>query len=291
MRAALILLAVSGACLAWAQTPDIAFYTDLRPTLLYGNGGVGTTRWYDPMGRHSVVGLRMLLEPGLRVQASQRLQRIPNDPDDDLLDELYVENRGEWRLGKQYLPFGDGVMLNECAPAMRLDTQLVFDDAPIKVAVADGGSGRVRGVSARVGRRLGLSVAYGNHFGASGSSLTPIRDPDEALGRNRGYRLALGMDVDLPLGKGVFEAEWLELREAETREDRPKDVSELRWSTTSFRPLETFTVAWSRDWSESRDFLRFEGEWRIDQKVVLAPFVRFDGATWHDLAITARIRI
>lgn len=289
-RVSLLIVAVLLASAACAQTPEIALFADLRPSLTSSEGENATLRWYDPLGRHSVVGFRVILEPGLRGKVSQRLQRIDGDPDEDLIDELYLERRGEWRVGKQYLPFGDGVLLRESAPAVRYDTRIVIDEAPIQLAYVDAGGGKTRGFVGRVGRRLGLSFAVGNHFGIGAGTLATVRSALEAPGRYRGYGLVLGADAEVPLGDGLLEAEFAQFRNGETAADETISASELRWSLMPRGRRERYEIAWSRNWSQPRNLFRFELEIPLEERLTLAPMVRFADGSWHDLSVTARVR-
>ncbi|HRF58420.1 MAG TPA: hypothetical protein PLH94_00740 [Fimbriimonadaceae bacterium] len=276
---------------ASAQTPEFTLKIDLRPTYMSERGDHTTFRWYDSMGRHSTIGLQLNLEPGYRIWVSQRLQKIDNDPDRDQLDEYYLEDPGNWRLGRQYLPFGDRILLRSSAMAARLDTQLLLAALPIAIAYADGGKGKVRGVVGRIGRGFGVSVAVGDHFGISASDLTPIRSPEAAPGRGRGYRFVLGGDYGQRFGPILLEGEYAAFRRGSTELDADLDVSDLR-ATVSPATANgmKLTGAWSREWRSKEDFYRIEGELPIGPKLQMIPFVRFARGDWERLGITVRIR-
>ena len=119
MRRLLALAAAMAGASALAQIPDVTIKVDAGLTYRSVRNGETTLRWYDGFGKHSTVGLLFWLEPGWRVYVSERLQRIEGDGDNEQLDEYYVEDPGIWRLGKQYLPFGRGLLLRESARAAR----------------------------------------------------------------------------------------------------------------------------------------------------------------------------
>jgi len=290
-RVGAVLALVVTSFAASAQTPEFTLKIDLRPTYMSERGDHTTFRWYDSMGRHSTIGLQLNLEPGYRIWVSQRLQKIDNDPDRDQLDEYYLEDPGNWRLGRQYLPFGDRILLRSSAMAARLDTQLLLAALPIAIAYADGGKGKVRGVVGRIGRGFGVSVAVGDHFGISASDLTPIRSPEAAPGRGRGYRFVLGGDYGQRFGPILLEGEYAAFRRGSTELDADLDVSDLR-ATVSPATANgmKLTGAWSREWRSKEDFYRIEGELPIGPKLQMIPFVRFARGDWERLGITVRIR-
>ncbi|MCH8978553.1 MAG: hypothetical protein IH945_04835 [Armatimonadetes bacterium] len=274
-----------------AQTPEVALFADLRPSWFMERGQISRIRWYDPHGRYSVLGFHIVLETGNRVKITQRLEKIDNDGDPDNLDEYYVESRGTWRIGKQYLPFGQQNILRETTPALRYDTELLFDAAPIKIAVGDNGRNLTRGIFARVGDEVGVSFAIGNHIGIQGTALTQFQRPESAPGRGRGHQKAYGFDASYPLAGGTVEAEWVSLRDGDTPQDVDRDLSDLRYRFTTRKTNYVVTVAWSRSWERQTDWYRVYAEIPISRKVVWEPFVRFRGFGWQDFGLTARIRL
>ncbi len=148
---------------------------------------------------------------------AQRLQRIPNDGDEEQLDQYYVEDPGLWRLGKQYLPFGRGLLLRESGRAARGDTNLIFQNLPISAAICDNGRDRTRGVFGRVGSTVGVSFAVGNNIGIQGTSLNAVRRPEDNPGAGRGYKFALGVDGAKRFWIFTVQGEVLALRRGHTR--------------------------------------------------------------------------
>lgn len=273
-----------------AQFPDVQIKLDLRPTYLSSRGDRTTLRWYDPMGRHSTVGLVMLLEPGYRFFVSQRLERIDGDPDGDQLDELYLENPGNWRIGRQYLPFGQKNILRESVMGASAETQLVIAALPLAIAACDGGKNMQRGAVGRVGERFGVSFAVGNHFGIAGTAQNQVRNAFESPGLGRGHRLALGADYVMGVGQFTFLAEYVALRQGETDLDPDEDISDLRLVFRFPYVRARVLGAWSREWNTKRDYYRIEGELPLGDKLTLQPFLRFSGGQWQDFGITARVR-
>jgi hypothetical protein len=276
--------------LAFAQTPDVFVRLDTYLTYRSVKGGDTTLRGYDWLGRHSVVGLELALEPGFRGWVSQRLQRIPNDADPEQLDEYFIEDPGLWRLGKQYLPFGQMRMIRENGRAARGDTNLLFENLPISAAILDNGQGRSRGVIGRIGSRVGLSFAVGKNFAAQGTSLNLVRSPEDAGGVGRGYGVLVGLDGSRRFGKYEVSMEAVALRNGATPLDIEREVSDL---ALSYRPSRdsAVTLGWSRDWNQRMDFFRAQARFTLLPDVHLEPFVRFRQGNLYDLGVSFRVKM
>lgn len=282
--------AVLATCFAAAQTPDLVIFTDARMSFVTRDGGDSRLRWYDPMGRHGVVGLSMVLENGYRVMLTQRLERVPGDGDPELLDEAYINNPGFWRVGRQFLPFGTQTLFRESVLAARLDTQLVFGELPLQIAGCDGGSGRTRGVAGRIGRSTGVSFAFGDHFGIASTALTPIRTPEETPGRGRGWEFVVGADSTVPWGPGEVQFEFVVLRDGHSAQDQDEDVSDLRYTALALDEQLKLTAAWTRKWQDRGDFVRLESELQTTRNLALTSFLRFGDRGEAELGFGARVR-
>lgn len=280
-----------GASVAFAQVPDVAPFLELHPSWQVRSTKKSLFEWNDPMGRYSLVGLRMILEPGYRVYVAQRFQKIDGTGDPDTMDEYYVENRGHWRLGKQYLPFGRREILKSTVLAARFDTDLLFDALPLSIAACDGGSGRTRGVVAHIGGPIGISLAFGNHLGIQGTDLSKFRYLEEAPGIGRGHRFAIGGDTTTSLGSAQLSLEWTSLRRGETDLDTDKDLSDVRLRYKLPGTQYRANMGWSRDWSDRKDFLTFEFDLQDNSKISYMPMLRMEGLTFHDFGFSAVFRL
>lgn len=285
-RALCIFLAVPA--LSFAQSPDVVVRLDVNPNYQIDSGGVSRFRWYDPLGKHSTVGISMILEPGFRLLVTERLQRMPGD--DDQLDEWYLEDEGNWRVGKQYLPFGRQGILRESALAARVDTNLVIEGLPIALAACDAGPGRQRGLTGRLGGRIGLSFAVGSRFGAQGTSLGVVRDPDLAPGEGRGYRQVIGLDFWRRLGSWRVQGEAAFFRAGQTSLDKDMSVTDLQFSQGR-ATLNTFTLGWSRDWAAVGDIYRAQAHVLMARSLWLEPILRFKGDRFFDFAVSLRAKL
>jgi hypothetical protein len=275
---------------AQAQTPDWLVKVNLRLTVYSQKDGGTSFRMFDKFGRHSTVGLWLTIEPGFQVVLAQRIQQIDDDVDQDQLDELYIEDPGYWRAGKQYLPFGRGLTLRESVSGARVDSRVGGDAIPASIAACDGGRGQTKGLSARFGGNFGLSVAAGEHFGTAATSLTRIRRPEETPGSGRGYRAALGADYSSQKGRWKGTVEAVALRDGHTDEDRDLEASVMLFEYTVRRD-ETVTLGWSRDWTEGRNFFHAEARMPIAEAAWLEPAIRFRDREFFDLAVTLNLRL
>lgn len=274
---------------AAAQIPDVRFRGDVTGTFLTRPTGASTFRLYSPVGRYSTVGLTVYLENGLVATITERLQLFAGDADDELLDEYTVEDPGIWKIGKQYLPFGSGLLLRESVRAARADTNLVFEGVPIVAAVFDGGKGRPRGLMGRVGpRSYGASVEIGDHIGVSGSALAIVRGPDGSPGRSGGWRQAYGLDASYRVGSSLYRAEFIALREGQGG-DRDRTLLDLSF-TRDLRRRDSVIGEVIVDPDRQQTFLRFSGNFGNGRGVFLEPVVIFRGGGVDRLGAGLRYR-
>lgn len=271
-----------------AQAPDIRARLDLALTFDSREGSPGRVRLYSPLGRPSTVGLTLLLENGLNVNVSERLQRLPGDSGADLFDEAYIEDPGLYRVGKQYLPFGSGRLLRESVLALRIDSNLIAENLPVTLAFANEGRGRQNGVFVRVGRGFGASLAYGEHFGIDATDLGVIRHPEDAPGRGRGWRQAIGFDAARRAGKLSLSGEFASFLGGP---DRPLTVLDLE-GVFAADAYHSIGLGYSHtEGSQQRDFLRLFGRVHATRNVDVEPLVRIRGSRLFDLAATLRLKL
>ena len=274
--------------LSYAQAPDIRAKLDLAVTFEIRPGGYESARLYSPLGRPSTVGLSLLLESGLNVVISQRLGRLPKDPNIDLFDEAYAEDPGLYRIGKQYLPFGSGRLLRESVLAFRIDSNLIAENLPVSLAIAQGGKDRQNGVVLRVGRGIGASAAFGEHFGISGTALGLVRHPDEAPGRGRGWAQAFGFDARRRSGKVTLSGDLVALAGGPDRNLSIFDA-EATYVADGYR---TIGAGYSRAFGDRQaDYYRLFGRLRAARNLDVEPLVRLKGNDLYDLAVTLRLRL
>src|SRR5579872_3968517 len=129
-------------CAAHAQLPDATIKLNLYGDYVTDHTGRTTTRLYDTLGHLSTVGLQFRTDLGVQLFVTQKLQIVQHGGDPDQLDQYYVESEGNWRVGKQYLPFAQNGLFNESALAVRSDWTIPQLELPIKVSACDAGPGR-----------------------------------------------------------------------------------------------------------------------------------------------------
>lgn len=290
MRRFLILTVLGSAVVGLAQTPDVRIRTDVRMNYRSLRGEDSALRWYDTLGRPSLIEVEFELEPGFKAHVSERFQKIRGDADSEQLYEYYVEDPGLWKIGKQLLPFGRNALIRDTGRGARADTNLVLDRLPLAVAVGDNGPGRLRGVYVRVGSRFGISGALGSGIASHSGSLTLVRRPEDGPGHGRGYRLALGVDYAQLVGDTSIRAEALGLRNGHTVADGDTEITDLSF-TYGARPTWSATFGWSREWRASYNMFRAEGRLEVYRNVYLEPIVRFRDGALYDAGISVRVRL
>ncbi|MDM7461913.1 MAG: hypothetical protein P3X24_009755 [bacterium] len=207
-RLTLLTIAIGQALMASAQYPTVFFGARLH-LQARAEEGTSTVRWYDDLGRHSVVFLQLYHEAGYGAYVAQRLQNPRPDRDRTALDEAYLERLGGWRIGKFYAPFSAGLLLNESVLAVQSPTQFAIGELPMRVAYLYNGSDRQQGVYVRVGTANGgASVGVGRHFGINPHAFAIWELPERARPQ-QGYDMLYGADYTLRLGEAQAQLEWL----------------------------------------------------------------------------------
>lgn len=193
----------------WCQPPTVFFGARLNPQMRFEQKET-LLRWYTDKGEHSVVFLRFYFENHYSLYLAQRLQRIPGDADgDSMIDELYGERIGGWRVGKFYLPFGTGWLFRESVIAIQAPSRFAIGALPMQVAYVFNGATRQQGFLTRVGTsRGGVSMLVGRHFGINATAFTPWRLPEETLPRE-GYAQLYGADYQWDWGDQRLSLEWV----------------------------------------------------------------------------------
>lgn len=205
---ALLWVVWAQALTAWAQHPTVFFGARLH-LQARAEENTSTLRWYDDLGRHSVVFLQLYHEAGYGAYVAQRLQNPKPDRDRTALDEAYLERLEGWRVGKFYAPFGAGLLLNESVMAIQSPAQFAIGDLPMRVAYLYNGAERHQGVYVRVGTATGgASVGVGRHFGINPHAFALWELPERARPQ-QGYDTLYGADYTLQLGGVRAQLEWL----------------------------------------------------------------------------------
>lgn len=287
-------------CVAWmatvglvaaarAQVPDVSIKLEMFPTYLSLSSGHTTTRLYDSLGRLSTVALQFQTELGVRIYVAEKLQIIPGGGDDDNLDQYYAETAENWRVGKQYLPFGQNGLVREDAVAVRSYLTMPLLNVPFQVAGCDNGSGKQRGVIGRIGDNYGLSFAIGEHFGIDGTSFAYLRPPTQAAGAGHGFHAILGLDYGSGTGPWYLVGELVALRGPESATDAEDELSDvaLRFKPSRWHDYE---VGWSHAVEAHVDVFRVRGSIRVNKQVTVDPMVRFRDGTFYDLTVSLHVK-
>gem|GEM_PF-619585 len=283
-------LLLYSASTAYAQVPDVSIKLNLYGSYLSEQPGRTTVRLYDALGHLSTVGLRVRTDLGFQAFVAQKLQLIPHGGDSDQLDEYYVESPGNWIIGKQYLPFGQGALIHESALAVRSSAYITQLELPVTFAACDAGPGRQVGVIGRVGDHFGVSGAFGQHFGISGTSLALIRPPTQAADVGHGFDDVYGIDYSSQQDEWSFRVEGLLLRGPETPSDKSDVVADLavHYDPSAQRGYEVGVTHSAR---ERADFVRIQGFIKPYTKLSIEPMVRFRNAQLLDVSVVLHVKL
>ncbi len=285
MRIAAVIAAAGLAALAPAQTPTVTPFIDLRIGFAVIGDSDAALRPYGPDGRFSRVGLQIAFERGVRGLVTQRFGSPTAGSDQDAIEEAFLEQPGEWRIGKMFMPFGRGLTLRETGIGAEYRTSLLLDDLPIRIAYSGQNQRRTEGISARVGRIWGASIAWGSHWGTQSSSLTAVRDPWLAPEGGRGHRLAIGIDGGFALGPIEASIEGLALRDGGA--DDPNEevvVFQGAWNGAAL-PL---TLSLAQEVRAGRAWSSLSTRAPLGSAAWLEPSLRFGPDGFRDFWIVAR---
>ncbi|MDX2064767.1 MAG: hypothetical protein SFX74_03385 [Fimbriimonadaceae bacterium] len=283
------LLSVANLAAAQSPSPDVRVKVDALASVQFSEGGSGRLRLFDLYGRPGTVGLTAQFESGLKAYLSQRLQRPVSGTDREFVDEVYLEDEGLWRVGKQVLPFGYRSTFFESALAVRGETNLILEGIPFVVAVCDAGPGRMRGVVGRVGSQsLSVSIAGGQHFGASASSFGLIRLPEAAPGRGRGYGLVAGGELIRRIGTYGLKIEVVSAQQGATVDDRNFTLWDVSMSGRGRNWR--WEIGATRTNPVRNEILRLGASFRVDDRTSIEPVIRFRDGRISDGALQVRFR-
>ena len=274
----------------FGQAPDVAVKLNLNLNYRTDQPGNTSLHSYDTLGHLSTVGLQLITEPGFRIYVSQKLGQVAHDGDPDFLDEFYIEDQDNWRVGKQYLLFGSGTILRESVVCVRSDTTVSVYDIPVVFQGCDGGSGRQRGLVIRAGGRLGFSLAAGNHFGINATALDLVRRPEDAPGIGRGYKTIVGTDYFRKDQLWTFRGEALSLTGGETSLDKPDAIFDfsIGYDPT---PLRSYLLGFTQDNLQGASYIRFQAILRATKNINIEPLVRYRNGLFYDFSVALRIRL
>jgi hypothetical protein len=285
MRLGIVLSTAFLAALSPAQTPTVTPFIDLRVGFAAISDSDAALRPYGPDGRFSRVGLQIAFERGVRGLVTQRFGSPPAGSDQDAIEEAYLEQPGEWRIGKLFMPFGRGLSLRETGIGAEYRTQLLIDDLPIRIAYSGQRARRTEGISARIGRVWGASIAWGSHWGTQAGSLTAIRDPWLAPEGGRGHRLAIGLDGGFALGPVEASFEGLALRDGGAL-DPNEEVLILQGAWTG--PSLPLTLSLAQEVRAGRTWTALGARTALGSAVWMEPSLRFGPDGFRDFWIVAR---
>ncbi len=272
------------------QTPRVSLSADLSPQIRWQEGGPATFRLYDDRGNFSRLRLGIILENGWHLRVHQKLSRIPQDPDRSFLDEAYIEKPGDWRIGKQYISLGTGRLFRESVMSAQANAFIAFLSLPTSFSYVDNGPGRQRGFFVRVGENLALSAGRGEHFGLNATALTPLRFPEEALSRGRGWRTLYNLSISQKVGGWTASAELIKLQDGHSQEDKDSDILDL-YLSYQFPYSGLLAGQFTLDAKNNRYNLWLDFTLPAGRKAFLVPAVRYHSEHKWQFSLSAMIRL
>lgn len=284
-----VCLTLATAPCLFAQIPNVQVKFDGLLFLRDGKGSSPRFKAYDLWGKHSVITIELNIEPGFDLVLSQRFQPIEGDSDSRLVDELTISDRGYWRVGKLYGVFGAGKVYRESALGAEFNLTVGSKATPFVLTLLDEKAGRQRGVLARLGSKLGVSLAVGEHFASNGSALTVIRRPEDGPGRDRGYKFMAAVDYQARVVGGRLILEQVLLRDGERESDNNLDVSHVEYG----RPIGTkwnVVASFSQEWQSQSTFLALGLSFNVYPSVFLEPIVRIKNGELYDWGFGLRVK-
>ena len=272
------------------QTPRVSLSADLNPQLQWKEDSSVTLRLYDDRGNFSRIRLGLALENGWHLRFCQKLARIPEDPDTSFLDEAYLEKPGEWGIGKQYVFLGTGRLYRESVMALQANTFIAFMSLPASISYVDNGPRRQRGIILRIGENLSLSAARGEHFGLNATALTPLRRPEEALPRGRGWRTLYNLSISQKVGGWTASAEFIKLQDGHSSEDKDSDILDVSLSY-QFPYSGLLTGQFTLDAPNNRYNVWLDFTFPVGNKAFLVPAIRYHSEKKWQFSVSAIIRL
>lgn len=283
-RAAILTAVSAAAACGWGQMSNAS----AQLTLYFMNRQLGAKsadfHAYDDQGHFSIFSLQASTEQGLHAYVSERLERPSHDPDRDSLEQYYLEDPGVWRIGKQYLPFGGGHILNDLALAVRSDQTIAIWGLPVTVIGADNGRGRTQGVAVSLGGNFGLAAAVGQNFGISSSSLLAVRLPDASPGVGNGYKRIYDAWYRESRRDSGFWLEAASLQMGDSLQTKDDFVVSAGVVFTPFKG-KSFTLSAAHDSSQRADFYAVSSSFRVNKSMTLLPFIRFKNGQLFDACL------
>ncbi len=245
---------------------------------------------YDPFGRFSVFELNALTIQDFHIFVAQPLERVPNDPDHDSLQSYYIENPDVWRVGKQFVHFGASHILKDNVLAVRSDQVIASLGLPVSVIACDGGKNLPQGIVVNFGGNYGLSIAVGDNFGISTTSLLAVRLPSQSPGSGNGYRRVYDAWYQVNTGHYHYWAEAAALKNGNSTTALDDFVSSL--GVTYYpMPRKSVTFSIAHDSNQNADFYAVSAEIGLAKNLSLGPFVRFKNGNLFDASLSLNIKI
>lgn len=289
-RKILILALACAATSASAQVASLKATLDLHLVYQQLGSEQSTFHTYTPQGQFSLFVLTAQTYQGFKIYVSQPLERVSNDPDRDSLQNYYIEDPGVWRVGKQFMKFGAGEIIRDNALAVRSDQVISNWGLPISVIACSSGRYLPTGVIVNIGGNYGVSVAVGENFSISTTSLLNVRLASDSPGLGNGYRRIYDAWYRVNVPHYQYWIEAAALRQGNSALATDDFVSST--GVTFFADANrSFTFSISHDSAQRADFFALASQFKLSKNVSLSPFVRFKNGNMFDASLSLNIQI
>lgn len=285
-----VLGALSFASLSMGQVASLKATLDLHLAFQQLENDQSTFHTYNPLGQFSLFVLTAQTYQGFKIYVSQPLERVSHDPDQDSLQNYYIEDPHVWRVGKQFMKFGAEHIIRDNALAVRSDQVIANWGLPVSVIACDSGKGLPTGVIVNLGGNYGASIAVGDNFSISTTSLLNVRLLSNSPGLGNGYRRIYDgwYKVDVPHYQYWVEAAALKQGNSALAAD---DFVTSLGVTFMPDPKRSFTFSLSHDSGQRADFFALSSRFLLSKNVSLTPFVRFKNGDLFDASLSLDIQI
>lgn len=190
--------------------PLYEFGFNIRARMRVDNNRNANLLLYSHSGEYSDAHLALYGENGIGMYFSQKLQNFDRPVDPDEIEQAFLSyKRRGWhvRVGKMWMPFGQGMGERELAKGVLFSVPLGHDNT-LDIALANNGRFRQQGVFCRFGSRsLGASVAVGRNLGISKTAFRFIRGERYEPELGKGYGWLLGVDTRQVAGITLWQVE------------------------------------------------------------------------------------
>ena len=192
-------------------------------------------------------------------------------------------------MGKQVLPFGGGGFFRQSVLAARVDSKLLLEGLPLSMAFVDGGKGYQYGFTGRIGGRgLGISFAFGRHWGINSTALALTQSLQTPEGLGNGWKQAVEFDISRRTGKCSYRGELLLLSNAEGT-SKDKEVADFQFGY-DLGHRHSALLGVSKELGGTDLLYRVGATYNVAKGMQIESLYRMTNGNFRDFALFLRVR-